>query len=276
MDNKRPSENKTSQYDFRVQPQSEKYNYDNKNYPREFKAHWRRNERVKASNGVACCRINGNKTEILLVCKRFTYSYNSFVHSRYNSGDNSALITLFNGMTVDEKLDILSLNFMQIWYRIWLNSPRNTNYYIAKNKFETTFLPDGGARLRKLITKSTNANKIWEIPKGRRRNNESELQCAIREFGEETGIAKKSYRIFPWAKRTYSYVDAGIRYANTYYFAFTKHNIEPHISFGIQEQIDEISDIKWMSIDEIRYIDETGRLEKFIKPIFNFMKKNIK
>lgn len=231
---------------------------------------------IKHSKGIACTRINGGRPEILLICKRFTYAYNSFVYAKYNSNDNAALITLFNGMTVDEKLDILSLNFMQIWYRVWLNSPRNTTYYVDKNKFETTFLPDGGARLKKLISRSTSVNKIWEIPKGRKRGpNETDLQCAIREFTEETGVAKKLYKVFPWAKRTYSYLDGGTRYMNTYYIAFTKHNFEPRINFSLQDQIDEICDIKWMNIDEIRFIDDTGRLEKFVRPIFNFVKKHV-
>lgn len=252
---------------------------ENQHRPKQ-RQNWRTNNtdtRTKQSLGIACCRFNGTKPEILLICKRYTYAYNLFVHAKYMSSDNNALIALFNGMTVDEKIDILSLNFMQIWYRIWLNSARSTTYYVSKNKFETTFLPDGGARLRKLICKSSNANKIWEIPKGRKRNkNEPDLQCAIREFGEETGINKKSYKVFHYAKRTYGYSDAGVRYNNTYFIGITKHNIEPRINFGMQDQIDEICDIKWMSIEEIRFIDETGRLEKFIKPIFNFIKKHVK
>lgn len=237
----------------------------------------RYSEKVKHSNGIACCRINKGRPEILLICKRYTYAYNLFVHAKYNSNSAAALIDLFNGMTVDEKLDILSLNFTQIWYRVWLNSAVSSNYYMAKNKFESTFLPDNGVRLRKLIAKSQSAAKIWEIPKGRKKNkNEPEINCAIREFTEETGISKKSYKLYPLAYRTYSYIDAGVRYTNTYYFAFTKYNIEPRINFGLQDQIDEICDIKWMSIEEVRFVDTTGRLEKFIRPIFSFIKKYAK
>jgi 8-oxo-dGTP pyrophosphatase MutT (NUDIX family) len=196
------------------------------------------------------------------------------VHAKYNSDNNQALIELFNGMTVDEKLNILSLNFAQIWYRVWLNTPRNATYYVAKNKFETTFMPDDGAKLRKLINKSSNSKLIWEIPKGRKRNKtEPDIQCAIREFTEETGVAKKNYKIFPSSRHTYSYIDAGTRYTNTYFVGLTRSDIEPRINFGLQDQIDEIGDIRWMSIEEIRFIDETGRLETFIKPIFKNVKK---
>lgn len=234
--------------------------------------------REKFSLGVACCRFNGNKPEIMLVRKRYTYAFNIFGHGKYNSGSNAELIGLFNGMTIEEKLDILSLNFMQIWYRLWLHStPRNASYFLAKNKFESTFVVDGGVRLRKLIEKSGNSSPVWEIPKGRKKNKqEADIHCAIREFYEETGVAKKNYKIFPWATRTYSFVDSGAKYTNTYYLAFTKYNIEPRIDFGMQDQVDEVSDIRWMSIEDIRYVDEHKRLEKFIRPIFNFMKKHAK
>jgi hypothetical protein len=194
------------------------------------------NHKDRISLGIACCRFNGNKPEILLVRKRYTYSFNIFGHGKYNSGSNAELINLFNGMTVDEKLDILSLNFKQIWYRLWLHGgSTNANYLVSRNKFESTFVIDGGARLKKLISKSSNViSPVWEIPKGRKKNKqEPDIHCAIREFYEETGIPKKNYKIFPWATRTQSYVDSGVRYTSTYYLAYTKHNIEPRVDFGL-------------------------------------------
>lgn len=232
----------------------------------------------KQSIGVSCCRFNENRLEMLMVCKRYTYMYYIFVHGKYSSMSDDELIKIFNGITIDEKYDLLSLNFMQIWYRIYLNKPHKSSMYVlAKNKFESTFVIDGGSRLTKLLAKSTHAKKIWEIPKGRKKNkNEPDIHCAIREFKEETGILKKSYKIFPRATRTYSYTDMGIKYTNTYYFAFCKHNLDVKINFNSKDQIEEIADIKWMNIDEIRLIDINKRLERFIRPIFNFMRKNVK
>jgi len=233
--------------------------------------------RNRVSFGVACCRFNNGRPEILLVCKRFSYAYNAFVRGKYNSGNNAELIALFNGMTVEEKLDIRSLNFTQIWYRVWLdNISKTSNYYVAKNKFESTFMVDGGLRLKKLLAKSSNTDKVWEIPKGRKSNKtEPEIHCAIREFREETGIPKSRYKIFPGAKRTYSFTDMGVRYTNTYYLAYMRHLIEPKINFGLSDQLDEIGDIRWMNITDIKYVDSSGHLVNFIRPIFNYMKKYV-
>lgn len=36
----------------------------------------------------------------------------------------------------------------------------------------------------------------WEVPKGKRQNKETDLQCAVREFCEETGLGPENIRIF--------------------------------------------------------------------------------
>jgi len=230
----------------------------------------------KISIGVACCRINCGKPEVLIVCKRYTYAYNVFVHGRYNSGNNQEIIKLFNEMTIEEKSDIMSLNFNQIWYRIWSSGTQKmSNFVVSKSKFENTFVADRGARLRSLMAKSSlNAQKIWEIPKGKKKNKqENDIHCAVREFNEETGVSKSKYKIFP-NKRTYSYIDQGTRYTNIYYIAVAKYQFEPCINFGNSVQLEEVSDIRFANIEEIRLLDKTGRLAKFVKPIFNFIKKN--
>ena len=231
----------------------------------------------KISFGIACCRINGNTPEILLICKRWTYAYIDFIHGKYNSLDNFQLIELFNKMTFGEKLDILSLNFAQMWYRIWLNTPKKKQYHISKAKFDSTFLGDGGAKLKKLINKSDNVERIWEIPKGRKKyKNESDINCAIREFEEETNVKKNSYKIFPRVRKFYSYISDNIEYINIYYIAVVRHLFEPKINFESIDQVDEISNIKWMSIHDIRLIDRSGRLDKLISPIFRLVRKKIK
>jgi 8-oxo-dGTP pyrophosphatase MutT (NUDIX family) len=197
-----------------------------------------------------------------------------FIHGAYNPASNDSIRNLFNTMTTDEKHDILSLNFNQIWYRVWLHLPINNNYYQSKAKFETTFLHhDNGQRLRKLISGTSNGKKIWEIPKGRKKNNkEPDIVCACREFAEETGMEKRHYKIFPRAKHKYSFVDDNVNYLNIYYVAITRIKAEPRINFSLQDQIDEVSDIRWMSIEEIRLIDTNKRLENFLRPIFAFVK----
>lgn len=235
----------------------------------------------KQSIGVVCIRFVNNKPEVLMVCKRYTYAYAEFIHGKYPQGDfrkntraKNEIISLFNGMTIEEKLDILSLDFEKMWYRIWLKGPRPGFFFIAKNKFESTFLMDDGCRLSALIGKSTNSQRVWEMPKGRKKSpTEPDVLCAIREFTEETNIPKKDYRIIPNLRRKYSYIDKDIKYTNTYYVAVANGNISLSIDFSAQDQVNEIGDIRWMNIEAIRCHDFYGHLEPFIKPIFKVIKK---
>lgn len=248
----------------------------------------RRNNIVeKHSIGIACIQFKGNKPEILMVQKRYTYAYAEFIHGKYPQGDfrknpqaKNEIMRLLNGMTVEEKLDICSLDFERMWFRIWLNCRTHTQsslYYFSKNRFEQTFLTDGGRRLKKMIEKSKNGHCVWEIPKGRKKTRtEPEIVCAIREFAEETNVSLRAYRLIPGVVNTYSFIDKDVKYVNTYYAAVTHHTIEPTISFNTQDQINEISDIRWMDIETIRTVDYDQRLEKFIKPIFNAVKKRSK
>jgi hypothetical protein len=177
-------------------------------------------------------------------------------------------------MTIDEKLDVLSLNFVQIWYRIWLHNPQKTsNFYIAKSKYENTFAIDGGAHLRKLMSRSTQSiDLIWEIPKGRKKNkSESDLQCGIREFAEETGVQRKKYKVFDDYTK-YSYISDGTRYTNIYYYAFSRDKFEPKVNIADSMQIGEIADIRWMPLIQIQAVDTSKRLYPVVRKLFNYVK----
>jgi 8-oxo-dGTP pyrophosphatase MutT (NUDIX family) len=225
------------------------------------------------SYGIACCRVRDNKPEILLICKRNTYSYVSFVLGNYVYKNTYGMIKLFCGMTLEEKIDILSYNFNQIWYRAWLNQSWSNNYFACKHKFINICMQDNGKKLRNLISKSTNAKPIWEIPKGRKNNRqEPDVNCAIREFAEETGISKSKYKIFTDKQNIYSYVDDNVKYVNVYYTAIVNEPINIVVNNALREQLSEVSDCRWMNIEAIRFIDTNRRIEKFVKHIFKFVK----
>lgn len=230
----------------------------------------------KISVGVACTRFTPTGMEILLVRKRYTYAFNKFVNGRYRSDNRNELISLFDDMTAEEKLDILSLNFTQIWYRIWLNnSQKMSSFYAAKSKFENAFVADGGAKLRSLMSRSKkNGALVWEIPKGRKKSRiESDMQCGLREFTEETTVTKKQIKIFP-DNAQYSYVSDGVKYTFIYYYALAKVNVNPTVSIANKTQIGEIVEIKWMNMVALKQIDTEGRLVPYVRRIFNFMKRH--
>ena len=275
---------------------------------------------IRKSSGIACCRINKEtkKLEVLLVKKRYTYSFVAFVFGQYNKKDERRLKFLFNGMTVQEKIDILSLKFDMMWYKIWLEFPEISTYpkfdvssasaisntwkalykqkatsnfipyninsmskldfYIKrKNKFESSFVSDNGKRLRSLMIKTKNKELIWEIPKGRKNKRETMMDCAIREFKEETNVDIDMYTImFNIKPIIESYISENVKYVHNYYMAYTSKDFDPTISFSYETQISEIDSIRWVNLSEIKFVDHSGRLYTLVQRIFNIFKSKYK
>jgi 8-oxo-dGTP pyrophosphatase MutT (NUDIX family) len=277
---------------------------------------------IRKSSGIACCRLNKetNRLEVLLVKKRYTYSFVAFVFGQYIKTDEKRLKFLFNGMTLQEKIDILSLKFDMMWYKIWLefpeismqpkfefdvssaesitntwkamykqkaisnfvpynvNSMSKLDFYIKrKNKFETSFVSDNGKRLRSLISNTKNSELIWEIPKGRKNKKETVLDCAIREFKEETNVDIDMYNImFNIKPIVESYVSANVKYVHNYFMAYTSKTFDITVSFSYDTQISEIDSIRWVNLDEVKFVDHSGRLYILVQRIFHIFKSNYK
>lgn len=231
----------------------------------------------KQSYGIACCRFDRNIPQILLVQRRFTYAFNAFVYGMYDNSNSATIMALLNKMTIDEKIILRRADFRQAWSHIWISTRFDTaRFRKLEELFNANFGRDGGTRLHDFISRSANDGRlVWEIPKGRKRNQEADIHAAIREFYEETGMEKKQYFLYPTATRVNTFIDNNVRYSHKYYIARADRLVSPQVRLVNETQIEEISAIRWMSIEEIRFIDIEGqRLAKLVQPIFNFIKKN--
>lgn len=242
------------------------------------------------SYGIACFQKNKQgKLQVMMVRRRNSYEFAEFVLCKYTN--KNIPVHIFDRMFPEEKLDLLTLDFSRLWYRLYLDKDgQDPSYMRKKNKFERNFLFDGGSRLISMIQNSKNKipSELWELPKGRRRRDhhrrtydESELECAIREFEEETGIKKSYYKVYPDIHNTYTFTDYGITYVCKYFLAIANSAFIPEdINFANRVQIKEISCIRWLAIEYIRIISRIesntpSNLEKFMHPLFKRAKKLI-
>jgi 8-oxo-dGTP pyrophosphatase MutT (NUDIX family) len=251
---------------------------------------------VKESFGIILCKAEPNKQlEVLVVKKRFTYSYAEFVHGHYSSRDIKKIYAMFETMTPDELLDIWSLNFDQIWYRIWLSYERTTHYNKKYKKFYNVFLKDdNGTKLRNIIESIKSYGGLYyEFPKGKRlpisalssklpfvgNKVENSLLCAMREMQEETKLDKRYYKIIDDFCRVYSYVHMGVKYVNTFFLALAKPNLhQKNINYLCNDLTNgEVIQVQWMTLEQIRLVDsENQMLTQLLKPAFNKIKRYIK
>lgn len=160
--------------------------------------------------------------KVLLVRRKHTIGYVEFLRGKYFENDDIYITKLINLMTYDEKNKLLIINDFDL-LRDDLGMSRNfknnfKEYDYAKLKFNK--IKD---KLEYLIE---NSNKVWDepewgLPKGRRNNKETDIECAIREFIEETGIKKKNIIIFKNVKPLEEvYVGINnIKYKHVYFFS---------------------------------------------------------
>ena len=246
-----------------------------------------------SSFGLACLRYNKeNEIEILLVKKRCTYMYASFLNGLYKKKDISYINIMFNGMTRYEKADILTLNFEIMWIRMYVNIPQKTkdinfdikisaksttntydyiktynsyydSYMKKKRKFELLFLYDGGIYIKNFVHNSIDGIIKWEIPRGKKEKEENMLDCAIREFKEETGICVNNYNIlFGIEPIVDTYVSSGIQYIHTYYMAMETGNA-PHAI----KNLSEIEESQWLNVNALKYMKSHIYIHSLVKSI---------
>lgn len=247
------------------------------------------------SYGIACGRVNDitKRIELIMIKRKTSYSFDDFLHERYDINDEKRILQLLNHMSNDEKLDLLSLDYGRLWYRAYMVNPdskftpddkkldhaRQHKYNVLKKNFEKNFTIKNSSYLRSLINKSYQSECLWELPKGRKvHRNEHPINCAVREFYEETGISCDYYDILDGNNIEIAFISGRIKYVYHYYLAYLIHNVNLKLDFSTNTQISEVSDIKWVNKSKLKNINLTNNNLKLIQDIFSILKNryNIK
>jgi 8-oxo-dGTP pyrophosphatase MutT (NUDIX family) len=167
--------------------------------------------------------------KILLVQRRNTIGMIEFIRGKYDVTDFDYIVKLFNMMTFDEKR-ILRQHDSFDMIRTVIGLKREYNYKSeyddAKNKFIILKQNINGDKVNALLDKSYTkwSSPEWGIPKGRRNNKEYDIETAIREFVEETGIKYKNinvYRNIKPIEEIYTGIN-GVVYKHIYFIADIK------------------------------------------------------
>ena len=211
-----------------------------------------------SSGIIAFRKKTNNKPEFLIVCRKHSFGYVDFLRGRYAINNKAHIMDILYEMTNKEKESILSDDFDNIWLNLW-GSSENAYY-----KNEKTFAREKYNMLMKgVFIKNERYNTVslikecktswetpeWGFPKGRKNQNESGRQCAIREWSEETGFSQENIDIFDNIIPYNEYVIGSNyqAYRDSYFIGKFKGNEEAPIHYEKKE----ISDAKWASSDEI-------------------------
>ena len=212
------------------------------------------------SYGIIVFRPSSNGLEYLMIRRKDSFGYIDFIRGKYVPNNYEHLQNIFNEMSILEREKILGSDFETLWKTMW-GIQDSCNQYkgeeiASQKKFEALKmgLPMGSnndlVTLEKLIKESKTDWKEteWEFPKGRRNYQEKDLDCALREFEEETGISKKDIKIIENVM-PFEEVFIGSNhksYKHKYFLAYTE-KIEDNLQ---NYQQTEVSKLDWKTLEE--------------------------
>ena len=221
------------------------------------------------SYGLICFhkfKLNEENEEykIVMIRRKDTIGYVEFLRGKYNINNYDYIIKLFDMMTNEEKKRIINVyDFDKL--RVILKMTKKNNMYkneyeVAKKKFN--YLKNNNMKLKNannyisILKYLINKSKItwdeteWGLPKGRKNKNETNINCAIREFLEETGIKETNINILINVNpivELYKSIN-NVTYRHIYFFAeYFNNNTSLFVNPNDKEQCIEISSINWFN-----------------------------
>ena len=194
---------------------------------------------------------NQTTQKYLMVCRSKSFGYIDFLYGNYSLCDVEQIKVLINEMSNKEKEDLLNYDF-----NVLFNEFTNKKFIDEKikKKFDTIkqgFTLNNEFIILKNLIEDSPCNWIspeWEFPKGRKNYQEKVMDCASREFVEETGYKYSDIKIIdnilPFEE---IFIGSNIKvYKHKYYFAILVGNESPSNNF----QYSEISAVEWKTFDE--------------------------
>jgi 8-oxo-dGTP pyrophosphatase MutT (NUDIX family) len=225
------------------------------------------------SFGIIAFRIFENKLQYLMIRRKDTLGYIDFMRGKYSIYNKDYILNMLKQMTVEEK-DLLSLgDFNLLWKRIWgdeiISNQYKSEENISREKFNAlvsgVLFKNDFFTLNMLIEESNKydiwTEPEWGFPKGRRNYQESDYDCALREFQEETGYNMKQLKniknILP-----YEEIFTGSNYKSykhKYYLTFMKLQ---HTLLTNKFEPTEVSKMEWKNFDDCISCMRNYNLEK--------------
>jgi 8-oxo-dGTP pyrophosphatase MutT (NUDIX family) len=209
------------------------------------------------SYGIIVFRTTTNGTEFLMIRRKDSFGYIDFIRGKYSPYNIYQIQNIVNEMSISEKSRILSEPFETLWNEMW--GETNKSQYKNEEQIsckkmdlvkEGVFIDNEKINLIDIVNRSnTNWKETeWEFPKGRRNYKEKDLDCALREFEEETGILASKIKIveniLPFEE-----IFIGTNHKSYKHKYFLAYMIETE-DYLNNFQKSEVSKLEWKTIDE--------------------------
>jgi 8-oxo-dGTP pyrophosphatase MutT (NUDIX family) len=224
------------------------------------------------SYGIILFRKIKDEIQYLMIRRKDSFGYIDFMRGKYSPYNIYQIQKIIDEMSILEKTRVLSEPFDQLWIQMW---GETTNVQYKNEELSSSKKMDlirNGVTINdeivtlKSIVENSKTQWIeteWEFPKGRRNNKEKDLECALREFEEETGINKNKIRvvenILPFEE---IFIGTNHKsYKHKYFLAYMEQENE-EVEDLEHYQVTEVSKIEWKTIDRCLESIRPYNLEK--------------
>lgn len=221
------------------------------------------------SIGIIAFRYNNGVVEYLMIRRKDSLGFVDFMRGKYPLHNKNYLMNIINEMTNEEKVRLTTMTFDELWSHLWgdnIGIQYRGEEKVSRDKFRT--LKEGIKTnnnyytLESLISDSTTKWETpeWGYPKGRRNYHEKDLNCALREFEEETGYLRNNLNVIQniipieeiFTGSNYK------SYKHRYYIAYLDNLNNSETEF----QKSEVSKVEWKPHTEVCEMIRPYNIEK--------------
>jgi 8-oxo-dGTP pyrophosphatase MutT (NUDIX family) len=212
------------------------------------------------SFGIICYKTDeNNKIKYIMIQRKDSLSFMEFIRGKYNVNDILYIRQLVSSMTLNEKNLLINKQFDEIWNYAWYqnnasNIKHTTEYIESKHKFEYLVSNNILSSITNNVMHVVDQEQEWGFPKGRRKLKESDIDCAVREFCEETRLTSNDIQILedilPFEEIFFG--TNNVLYKHTYYIAKIKDKDIPiSVDQNCVEQMREVRALNWFCYEEV-------------------------
>jgi 8-oxo-dGTP pyrophosphatase MutT (NUDIX family) len=209
------------------------------------------------SIGVIAFRYHRDELQYIMIQRKDSLGFVEFMRGKYQQYNIEYVQNIFNEMTTIEKHKIVTYTFDELWKYLWGdwigNQYRNEERISREKhrKFTEGLIIDNKSYNLQYFVDNSDANWInseWGFPKGRRNYQEKDINCALREFEEETGYSKSDVKIATNVV-PYEEIFTGSN-LKSYKHKYNIGYIDTTIELTNNNQKSEVSEVAWLNVED--------------------------
>jgi len=194
-----------------------------------------------------------NKIKLLMIRRKNSLNYIEFIRGKYDVKNKEHIEKMFKFMTKDENIRIKSEDFESMWNDLWKETAKSKVYQKEFSNSKSKFEELKSKNFFELIEPESLSSYLepeWGFPKGRRNMSEKNLDCAIREFYEETNYSLTNMHILErlnCLEEEYEGTNQ-VKYKHVYYIGSSEE--DENAELNNVNNINEIGEIGWFTVPE--------------------------